>query len=285
MLGEPTKTRQSPKWILFVVQTPSNLWRRSKGSNRQSCGGRPRSGTSRPSRRPRSEAAHIHSPDHAPEALLDTYEQERKPHLRQLVETTKALGLIIGELDPSHAAERDEQLELEMKTNSSFTIRQSLIPNLTAGLIALDSAGMPSGPAGQLSPQPLVLEAGGRTVLLDELSGSRFLLLTLGAEPQQWVSAEASAAWNKLNGIRLIAASPGTPLVNGTVVETQRVLRDWMVAQNCQALLVRPDKYIYGGVDNEHDLNHQMLDLCSDDDLPLIRQRLRRPIGRPKADP
>ena len=63
--------------------------------------------------------------DNAPDTLLDTYEQERKPHLRQLVETTKKLGLIIGELDPAIALARDERLGREMSEGSD-TVRQKL---------------------------------------------------------------------------------------------------------------------------------------------------------------
>ncbi len=197
--------------------------------------------------------------DGAPETLLDSYQQERKPHLRQLVETTKQLGLIIGELDPVSAAARDERLGQEMDGGASVTVRQRLVPDLTAGLIAMDATGTPVAPAGQLSPQPHVLAPDGRTVLLDELVGPRFLLLTRGDAPQDWVDAAAAAAWEQLEGVRLVLAEPGTQPSAFSVVETQTLLADWMVTHDCRTLLVRPDKYVYGCAKDAVGLNRQIM--------------------------
>ena len=198
--------------------------------------------------------------DNAPDTLLDTYEQERKPHLRQLVETTKKLGLIIGELDPAIALARDERLGREMSEGSN-TVRQKLVPDLTGGLIALNPDGTPCQPAGQLSPQPHVMDADGRVVLLDELVGPRFLVLTIGAEPQEWISAEAAAAWKSLGGVRLVVAELGKPAFSGLIAETHTLLHDWMAPWGCRALLVRPDKYVYGCATDACSLNKHILDI------------------------
>jgi 3-(3-hydroxy-phenyl)propionate hydroxylase len=69
--------------------------------------------------------------------LLDTYETERKPHMRQLVATTKELGEIIGEMDLEGARHRDETLEKELTAGLTPTLRQKFIPNLVDGLIAI----------------------------------------------------------------------------------------------------------------------------------------------------
>ena len=42
--------------------------------------------------------------------LLDSYEIERKPHVRAVVAAAKEFGTIIGELDPAAAAARDARL-------------------------------------------------------------------------------------------------------------------------------------------------------------------------------
>jgi 3-(3-hydroxy-phenyl)propionate hydroxylase len=197
----------------------------------------------------------------APEALLDSYAQERKPHLRQLVETTKELGLLIGELDPAKAAARDARLSLEMESGSSETVRQKLVPNLTAGMIAMDAAGHPQAPAGLLSPQPLVRGDSDTPVLLDQLVGARFLLLTFGTGPLQWVEPETMAVWHRLGGVTLALSDAGTDPAADAVVETGTLIRDWMTEFGCRALLVRPDKYAYGGADNAASLNAHMLDI------------------------
>jgi 3-(3-hydroxy-phenyl)propionate hydroxylase len=46
----------------------------------------------------------------AGDALLDSYETERKPHVRSVVASAKEFGKIIGELDPEAAAARDARL-------------------------------------------------------------------------------------------------------------------------------------------------------------------------------
>src|ERR1700716_899705 len=104
-------------------------------------------------------------------SLLDTYEAERKPHLRELVATTKAMGEIIGELDWDAARRRDEALGRELDLGLAETLRQKFIPDLTQGLIALGSDGLPSRGAGSLFVQPFVI-AGDRTLhRLDDVLG------------------------------------------------------------------------------------------------------------------
>ena len=71
--------------------------------------------------------------DGAPDALLDSYEQERKPHVRTLVATAKEFGQIIGELDPAAARIRDETLRGQLERGEAETIRQRFVPNLTTG--------------------------------------------------------------------------------------------------------------------------------------------------------
>ncbi|NDF66141.1 MAG: bifunctional 3-(3-hydroxy-phenyl)propionate/3-hydroxycinnamic acid hydroxylase, partial [Betaproteobacteria bacterium] len=52
----------------------------------------------------------------AHDALLDTYTEERKPHVRTVVAHAKAFGLIIGELDLERARLRDQALEAELQS-------------------------------------------------------------------------------------------------------------------------------------------------------------------------
>ena len=56
------------------------------------------------------------------------------------------------------------------------TVRQSLIPNLTDGVLHLEN-GVPVGPAGRLFPQPSVIDKDGTESLLDDIVGEGFLLV------------------------------------------------------------------------------------------------------------
>jgi 3-(3-hydroxy-phenyl)propionate hydroxylase len=73
---------------------------------------------------------------HAGDNLLDTYQIERAPHVGAVVKSAKELGEIIGELDPIAARSRDIRLRAELQGGRAPTVRQKLIPDLQAGLIA-----------------------------------------------------------------------------------------------------------------------------------------------------
>ncbi len=192
-----------------------------------------------------------------PDALLDSYADERKPHIRQLVATTKALGLIIGELDPARARQRDDELGHEVATGASERVRQKLIPDLTDGLLARGPNGAVLPPAGVLSPQPHVTDHAGRRCRLDDVAGPGFLLLTLGAQPQVWVGKAEAAAWAKLGGKRLVLSDDGQHCPDA-VAEQGTMLGDWMRQRDCAALLVRPDKYVFGAASDAATLNDLM---------------------------
>ena len=67
--------------------------------------------------------------------LLDSYEAERKPHVRTLVALAKQFGEIIGELDPAAARVRDATLRGQLERGETETVRQRFIPGLSAGVI------------------------------------------------------------------------------------------------------------------------------------------------------
>jgi len=69
----------------------------------------------------------------AADKLLDTYEAERKVHVKRLTSMVKELGKVIGERDPEAARERDRQLLAEAGGKVVTVPRQSLIPPLEGG--------------------------------------------------------------------------------------------------------------------------------------------------------
>ena len=146
----------------------------------------------------------------APDALLDSYEQERKPHVRTLVATAKEFGQIIGELDPEAARIRDETLRGQLERGEAETIRQRFVPNLTTGIIDRDPG---ARGAGTLFVQPKIQrharqDATGDEVLLDDLLRFRFLIATTTAEPQAWLTPESRELWRRLGGERIVIGPP-----------------------------------------------------------------------------
>ena len=194
-----------------------------------------------------------------PERLLDTYEVERKPHIRELTAIAKYLGEIIGELDPKAAAERDRRLGDELDSGRSQTIRQKLIPDLTAGLIARDPRARPAPAAGSLFLQPEVRLGDGSTALLDDVIGDRFAIITLGQAPEGWLAVGSRAALARLGAI-VLNLRPGDEKADWTdeprsFADVTGILERWMTDSGHMAVVVRPDKFIFGVADCEETLN------------------------------
>src|SRR5262249_44402132 len=104
----------------------------------------------------------------APAALLDSYEEERKPHVRSVVSTAKEFGQIVGELDFDAAHLRDATLRGQLERGEVETIRQRFIPDLDSGVIDHEATACA---AGSLFVQPKIARQNGKPVLLDDLLG------------------------------------------------------------------------------------------------------------------
>jgi 3-(3-hydroxy-phenyl)propionate hydroxylase len=194
-----------------------------------------------------------------PETILSSYETERKPHIRELVSVTKALGGVIGELDVEAARKRDLDLGEALRDGKTVTVRQQLIPDLTAGLLAEDRKGRPVQGSGGLFPQPKVRLADGRTLLLDDLVGDRFLLVLRERETCAWVAGTALDALTRIGAVAfaLVSDEPMGHAAGEVLefVDVVGVLADWMGAKDCRAALVRPDKYVFGVADSRESLS------------------------------
>jgi 3-(3-hydroxy-phenyl)propionate hydroxylase len=189
----------------------------------------------------------------ADEALLDSYEIERKPHIRTVVASAKEFGTIIGELDPAAAAERDVRLRAELKAGMAETIRQKFIPDLVSGLIASDGK-----LAGRLFVQPHVRAPDGRVCRLDDLLGPEFAIVTAAPESMAWLSEASRAGWQRLSGERVVIKASGESVVADgvlTVVERNGLFADWMRQNAAAAVIVRPDRYVFAAVDSAEQLN------------------------------
>lgn len=182
-------------------------------------------------------------------SLLDTYAEERERHVRELTETTKAFGEIIGELDPDRAAERDRRMIAELEAGISITTRQGHVPGLTCGLIG-------DGPAaGSLFIQPEVTDADGNTALLDDLTGFGFTLVTPDRAAVTEMSDISRAAWDRLGGTFAViadAAAAGAPPVWR---ENDGLFADWCASHGAGGTIVRPDGYAYDVARNTGDLD------------------------------
>ncbi|MEJ8810527.1 bifunctional 3-(3-hydroxy-phenyl)propionate/3-hydroxycinnamic acid hydroxylase [Variovorax ureilyticus] len=163
----------------------------------------------------------------APDALLDTYESERKPHVRALIELAVRLGNIIQTTDPVLAAERDAKFQAGRP--EIFELPPQLL-----GAGAFD----PSVPdlAGRPFPQPKLDD--GR--LLDELLGRRGAVI---GSPQllSAVSPATASLWQRSGAI--------------VIDRPDASLAEWLRSHDAGAVILRPDRYIVGVARSGADLD------------------------------
>jgi len=177
----------------------------------------------------------------APEALLDTYTEERRPHVVATTRMAQEFGNIISERDPVKAQARDAaMLALGHNGEAQTLIRQELIPGLTTGLIATDAP-----LAGKVFPQPAVQRAGGEaTERLDDVTGPCWRLVVMVAVTPTLLAAARRA------GVLVVAFAPSASKVL-QVHERGGVLLPWLHAAGCTGALVRPDHYVFGAFASE----------------------------------
>jgi 3-(3-hydroxy-phenyl)propionate hydroxylase len=165
----------------------------------------------------------------APSLLLDTYESERAPHVRALIELAVRLGNIIQTTDPALAAERDARFRAGRPEIFE-------LPPQMLGAGAFDDSAAPGSPAGRPFPQPRL----GDGRLLDELLGRRSAVI--GRPGALAAAAPATAErWRRAGAV--VIDQPEAPL------------RDWLEANEAQAVILRPDRYIVGIARTGHDLD------------------------------
>jgi len=198
-------------------------------------------------------------------ALLDSYGEERKQHVRTVVGHAKSFGLIIGELDLEAARQRDERLGEELRSGRAVTVRQKFIPMLEAGLLARDAHGQLARGAGELCVQPWVLHHGAAR-RLDDLLPAGFLLIADGADALAWPDPAQDAGWHRLGGTRLqIGPQGAAPAVTGVLAFQERdgLLAEQLRELGARVVVVRPDRYLFGAAGSPEELRAVLRQLLS----------------------
>ena len=162
------------------------------------------------------------------EALLDSYEQERKQHVKTLTGRIKQIGASICVRDPDAAHQRDEDLLKQGGGKAPIVTRQEIVPPLQAGLVRGDL-----GPAsGTIFPQPRLSAAGAR--LMDEVTGLGWRLV---------IDGRGEPAYPDLRGMGINKVVIG----GDGLQEADGVAAGWFDTYDTRAAIVRPDHYVYCG--------------------------------------
>lgn len=182
-------------------------------------------------------------------ALLDSYDEERRPLVRDVISITKNLGRIIGETDPQRAAHRNDRMRADMAEGRGETVRQDLFPPIGASICRLPAKDTTAA-EGYAAPQPRVATPAGWQ-LLDDLIGARWAVITTDTFdlPQETRQRAEDL------GLSIFAIGPGA------LAEEHAVFADWMSEKQVDALLTRPDHMVMAASKTATDLDTALVAL------------------------
>lgn len=174
--------------------------------------------------------------------LLDTYQTEREPHVRAVVEKAIELGRIQALRDPVRAAERDARLLAARAANEEP--QKMVFPGLIDGLLSpRETLGR-----GELFVQGDV-DAGAGPGRFDEIAGrGTVLLLTRAAR----AAVDADGGAERLHAAGVIVVTIGGDVACGVsvrddeLVDVEGTYGRWFTEHGACAVAVRPDFYVYG---------------------------------------
>ncbi|UUU20332.1 bifunctional 3-(3-hydroxy-phenyl)propionate/3-hydroxycinnamic acid hydroxylase [Streptomyces sp. DSM 40750] len=172
----------------------------------------------------------------ADDALLDTYQSEREPHVRAIIAKGIELGRVQTVRDPTAAAERDARLIAQREANGRP--EKMRFPGLGPGLHDA------SPQAGHLMPQGRV-ESHGAEGLFDAVLGRGFVLLVDGREGASLDTSAAELAARLGVGVHHLT---DRRLTTEGFTDVGGVYGRWFDATGTTAVLWRPDFYILGTV-------------------------------------
>ena len=150
------------------------------------------------------------------DSLLDTYQSERAPHVREYIELAVRLGGLIN-TKAMEAAVPDSVLN-GGEAAQMPSIKPRLGPGLAVGC---------NGPAGDIAPQPQLTDG----VRLDDRVGYRFAALT---QPHFAASLPAET-FEHLASREIVIVADDAP-----------EQKAWLQRIDAPAVLVRPDRYVLG---------------------------------------
>lgn len=171
--------------------------------------------------------------------VLDTYQQEREPHVRAVIEKGIDLGRQHTVRDPDRAAERDRVLLARRAADQHP--EKIRFPGLAAGLLTASPG------AGELMDQGVV-DDGDRHDRLDQVVGAGAHLLL---DADRVTLADAVVALLADAGVRVVPLhGSGTPTAGaldpGHVVDVEGTHLAWLAGHGAVAAAVRPDFYVFG---------------------------------------
>jgi flavoprotein hydroxylase len=211
----------------------------------------------------------------AADSILDTYEAECRTQAQRAIDVSVGLGRLICLTDPVAAAHRDAAMRASAGSASGHTGQPGDLP--VDGFVHKGPNG-PVGAAGHVAPQARLGRRGG-TGLFDELLGDGFVLLT-AVDAATLTDSAGRRLLGRLGAriARVLPANAGAGTARGHgVTDVDNVYLPWLDSIAAGAVLIRPDRYVYGVAGDGNGFG-RMLGRLADDLAP--GQPNRRPSSR-----
>lgn len=188
--------------------------------------------------------------------ILDTYQTEREPHVRAVVEKGIELGRLQTVRDPAAAAERDRRL-LAARAEGRDT-GSMRFPGLATGFLSA----RPGAGRGSLSIQ-IDVEDAGRRGRFDEVIGRGFAMIVT-EKVYSSLRVDGTADALRAAGVLLtgLTRHPARTEPGRVVLDVDGAYHEWFAEHDSVAVVVRPDFYVYGcavDVPAAHDLATELL--------------------------
>lgn len=193
----------------------------------------------------------------ADDALLDTYDAERRKHARAMIDLSTLVGRVISPTNARVASLRDGVIRAAsvVPTLKRYILEMRFkpMPRYEQGAIAHVGPRSKTLPTGTLFIQPRVDTRDAQNLLLDDVIGSGFTVLSWNNDPRKLLGELAFARWKAL-GARFVAVRPLTQLHwtgqddPDVVIVGDRTgaLKSWFDAHAESVLFLRPDRCIAG---------------------------------------
>jgi 3-(3-hydroxy-phenyl)propionate hydroxylase len=190
----------------------------------------------------------------ASDALLDSYQAEREPHVRAIITASVAAGAAVCKTDPEEAEARDREFRaIEAARAGKPVAMTDVVPPLTQGVIDARTGGA-------RLPQFVSREGQGELRALDDQLGGRFAIVR--RSPAKALPADLAGAWDRLGGRQIVVAD-----------DLENRFGDWLDSVGASAAVIRPDRYIYGLARDGRELEDLLCQLIRQLDAPSAASR------------
>ncbi|MCV7078038.1 bifunctional 3-(3-hydroxy-phenyl)propionate/3-hydroxycinnamic acid hydroxylase [Mycobacterium szulgai] len=193
----------------------------------------------------------------AGDALLDTYDVERRKHARAMIDLSTMVGRVISPTNRRVTAARDLLVRSASIVPSLkryvLEMRFKPMPRYERGAVVHTDPRDPESPVGTLFIQPRIDTRTQQDVLLDDVLGDWFAVLCWNNNPRKILGEVAFEGWKSL-GAKLVTVRPlvgmhwtGHDDPDALIVgDRTGQLKAWFDAHKESVLFLRPDRCIAG---------------------------------------